>query len=95
MYFGAKRTKSALAERFCDLVGEPPMHDLTKWRLALASRALRGANVPIAQIADDAGYESEAAFTRAFEREFGMPPGRGEKLPNAARRFRPRRTHLR
>jgi AraC family transcriptional regulator, alkane utilization regulator len=67
-------SRSALAERFTTLLGEPPMQYLTRWRLALAARSLRASNEAIGRIADQSGYESEAAFTRAFKREFGMPP---------------------
>ncbi len=67
-------SRSALAERFVDMIGEPPMQYLTRWRLALAARALRTSFDPIAHIAERSGYESEAAFTRAFKRAFGMPP---------------------
>lgn len=67
-------SRSALAERFAQLIGEPPMQYLTRWRLALAARSLRESNEPILRIAGDVGYESEAAFNRAFKREFGMPP---------------------
>jgi len=67
-------SRSALAERFAALVGEPPMQYLTQWRLALAARALREGREPIVRIAEQVGYESEAAFNRAFKREFGMPP---------------------
>jgi AraC-like DNA-binding protein len=67
-------SRSALAERFALLIGEPPMQYLTRWRLALAARALKDGNDPIVRVAADVGYESEAAFNRAFKREFGMPP---------------------
>jgi AraC-like DNA-binding protein len=67
-------SRSALAERFAALVGEPPMQHLKRWRLALAAQALRAGQEAIGRIADRSGYESEAAFTRAFRREFGMPP---------------------
>jgi AraC family transcriptional regulator, alkane utilization regulator len=67
-------SRSAFAERFVDMIGEPPMQYLTGWRLALAARALRSSSDPIARIAERSGYESEAAFTRAFKRGFGMPP---------------------
>lgn len=67
-------SRSALAERFALLIGEPPMQYLTGWRLALAARALKEGNEPIIRIAEQVGYESEAAFNRAFKREFGMPP---------------------
>ncbi len=67
-------SRSALAERFALLIGEPPMQYLMKWRLALAARALKEGNDTILRVADQVGYESEAAFNRAFKREFGMPP---------------------
>ncbi len=70
----AGMSRSALAERFTQLIGEPPMQYLTRWRLALAARALREGNDSILRIAGRVGYESEAAFNRAFKREFGMPP---------------------
>jgi AraC-like DNA-binding protein len=66
-------SRSALADRFAALVGEPPMQYLTRWRLALAARALR-AGEAIVRVAEHSGYESDAAFSRAFKREFGMPP---------------------
>jgi AraC family transcriptional regulator, alkane utilization regulator len=67
-------SRSALGERFAALVGEPPMQYLMRWRLALAAQSLRSAGEPIARVAARTGYESEAAFNRAFKREFGMPP---------------------
>ena len=68
-------SRSSLAERFTSMVGEPPMQYLTRWRLALAAQMLRGGRDPVARIAGKCGYESEAAFSRAFKREFGAPPG--------------------
>ncbi len=67
-------SRSALAERFATLVGEPPMQYLTRWRLALAAQALRAGAEPLARVAARSGYETEAAFSRAFKREFGVPP---------------------
>ena len=67
-------SRSALAERFSALVGESPMQYLTRWRLALAAQALRAGGEAIARVAERSGYESEAAFNRAFKREFGVPP---------------------
>jgi len=67
-------SRSALAERFAELVGESPMQYLIRWRLALAAKALRSGNETLARIAQRCGYESEAAFNRAFKREFGAPP---------------------
>jgi AraC family transcriptional regulator, alkane utilization regulator len=67
-------SRSALAERFTTMIGEPPMQYLTRWRLTLAAQALRAGNQSIARIAEQSGYDSEASFTRAFKREFGVPP---------------------
>jgi len=67
-------SRSGLAERFSALVGESPMQYLMRWRLALAAQMLRTGKEPIARIAERSGYESEAAFNRAFKREFGLPP---------------------
>jgi AraC-like DNA-binding protein len=78
-------SRSALAERFTELVGESPIQYLLRWRLALAAQALRDGNQPLARIAERSGYESEAAFNRAFRREFGMPPaGWRRAAPEAA-----------
>lgn len=67
-------SRSVLAERFAALLGEPPMQYLMRWRMALAARALKEGREPVVRIAEQVGYESEAAFNRAFKREFGMPP---------------------
>ena len=72
-------SRSLLAERFVDLIGEPPMQYLTHWRLALAAQALRTGNDTIARIAERCGYESESSFNRAFKREFAMPPSAWRK----------------
>jgi len=68
-------SRSVFAERFTSLVGVPPMHYLTLWRMQLAAELLRGGRGTVAQIAFEVGYESEAAFSRAFKREFGASPG--------------------
>ena len=70
----AALSRSALAEKFAALVREPPMQYLSRWRLALAAQALRAGLEPISRIAERSGYDSEAAFGRAFKREFGKPP---------------------
>jgi AraC-like DNA-binding protein len=67
-------SRSAFAERFSRLVGEPPMRYLARQRLLQASALLRDTAEPIARIAFKVGYESEASFTRAFKREHGVPP---------------------
>jgi AraC-like DNA-binding protein len=72
-------SRSALAERFSELVGESPMQYLIRWRLALAAQVLRDGREPIARVAERSGYESEASFSRAFKREFGAPPAAWRK----------------
>ncbi|MFO1310641.1 MAG: AraC family transcriptional regulator [Burkholderiales bacterium] len=67
-------SRSGLARRFPELLGVPPMQYLAQWRLQLAAHHLRAADRPLAAVAEDVGYESEAAFNRAFKREFGVPP---------------------
>ena len=66
--------KGPPGERFTSLVGESPIQYLMRWRLALAAQMLREGREPIIRIAERSGYDSEAAFGRAFKREFGVPP---------------------
>jgi len=68
-------SRSAFAERFTSLVGQPPMHYLTLWRMQVAAQHLREGRGSMAQIASEVGYESEEAFSRAFKRQFGKSPG--------------------
>ncbi len=67
-------SRSALYERFVQLVGQPPMHYLAQWRMQVASQLLLQSTLNVASIALETGYESEAAFSRAFKRLVGMPP---------------------
>ncbi len=67
-------SRSTFAERFTALIGQPPMKYLTNWRMQVAAHKLREGRLSIGQIAFDIGYDSEAAFTRAFKRELGVPP---------------------
>ncbi len=69
-------SRSSLVERFTRYLSEPPMAYLIRWRLQLAARALASTSRGVAEIAEDVGYESEAAFNRAFKRKFGLPPAR-------------------
>ncbi|HET7199915.1 MAG TPA: AraC family transcriptional regulator [Burkholderiales bacterium] len=75
-------SRSALAQRFADLLGQPPMQYLTRWRLTLAAAALGSSDRAIAQVAEEFGYESESAFNRAFKREFEMPPAAWRRQRN-------------
>jgi AraC-like DNA-binding protein len=68
-------SRSAFAARFTALVGEPAMHYLARWKMNLALSWLRENDTPIIELANRLGYESEAAFSRAFKRFIGVPPG--------------------
>jgi len=77
-------SRSALHERFIELIGQPPMHYLANWRMQLGARLLREGNATVATIAQEVGYDSEAAFARAFKRLVGAPPAawrRTQRLP--------------
>jgi AraC-like DNA-binding protein len=67
-------SRSLLADRFTDMVGQPPMQYLALWRMQLASRRLLEGE-PVAEVAGAVGYESEAAFSRAFKKLVGQAPG--------------------
>jgi len=69
-------SRSVLAERFRHYLGEPPISYLTRWRLQLGAQMLKSTSRSVAEIAAEVGYESEAAFNRAFKREYGLPPAR-------------------
>lgn len=69
-------SRSVLAQRFRQYLGNPPLAYLTRWRLQLSAQMLHATSHSVAQIAAEAGYESEAAFNRAFKREFSDPPAR-------------------
>jgi AraC-like DNA-binding protein len=69
-------SRSGLAERFTHYLGEPPMTYLARWRLQLAAHLLVSTRQNVIEVAGRVGYESEAAFNRAFSRAHGMPPGR-------------------
>lgn len=78
-------SRSALHERFVQFVGQPPMHYLALWRIQLGAQLLRDTRRTVAAIAQDVGYESEAAFSRAFRRAAGLPPAswRRQAIPRA------------
>lgn len=68
-------SRSALAERFIQTLGVPPMHYLATWRMQLARQELLHGRKSLLEIAELVGYESEAAFARAFKRIVGCSPG--------------------
>ena len=72
----AGTSRSVLAERFRHYLNETPMAYLTRWRLRLGAQMLTSTSHSVSQIAVEVGYESEAAFNRAFKREFEFPPAK-------------------
>jgi AraC-like DNA-binding protein len=73
-------SRSALAERFTQFVGQPLMQYLANWRMQLAANHLLSGLESVAAIANRVGYDSEAAFSRAFKKSVGTPPGQWRKL---------------
>ena len=72
-------SRSVLAQRFTELVGETPMRYLANWRMQLAKQMMREGAYSLQDVATRVGYESEAAFNRAFKRSTGSPPGTWRK----------------
>jgi len=77
-------SRSALHDRFVALVGQAPMQYLTQWRMQVASRLLLEGRASVASVALDVGYDSEAAFARAFKRLVGLPPATWRRAREAA-----------
>ena len=71
----AAASRSVLADRFNDLVGYPPIQYLARWRMQIAAKRLMDPSAKVAAIAHEVGYESEAAFSRAFKKFVGQSPG--------------------
>jgi AraC-like DNA-binding protein len=81
-------SRSVLHERFAHFIGQPPMQYLGQWRMQLAAERLRDSDAKLIEVALDVGYESEAAFSRAFRRAVGESPGswrRGSRSHSAGR----------
>ena len=76
---GGAGVLAKLAERFQQLVGSSPMQYLTQWRMLLAANLLSRSSAPLARIAEDVGYQTDTAFSRAFRREYGAPPAAWRK----------------
>lgn len=68
-------SRSNLAKRFTEMVGQPPMAYLTQWRLQVAANLLAQSGIKISAVAAEVGYDSEAAFSRAFKKSTGQAPG--------------------
>ncbi|MGW6129660.1 AraC family transcriptional regulator [Cellulomonas sp. NPDC055163] len=77
-------SRSVLAERFGAVVGQPPMQYLARWRLQVAARLLESGDATVRRAAAAVGYESEAAFSRAFTRYAGQPPGSWRRARRSA-----------
>jgi AraC-like DNA-binding protein len=77
-------SRSALAERFAHFVGQPPMQYLMRWRLQLAARLLADGETKVGAVAHEVGYESEAAFSRAFKKAVGVSPAAWRRRGSAA-----------
>lgn len=82
----AATSRSVLTERFSRFLGDSPLAYLAMWRMQLAARRLQTSRHTVLQVALEVGYESEAAFIRAFKREFRLPPAKYRKANVAQRR---------
>jgi AraC-like DNA-binding protein len=76
-------SRSAFSARFAALVGEPPMHYVTRWRMHVALGWLQEEKATLNELALRLGYQSEAAFSRAFKRFIGISPGAVRQSPGA------------
>jgi AraC family transcriptional regulator, activator of mtrCDE len=76
----AGMARTAFTQRFATVMGETPIHYLTSWRMQLADRMLRDRRLSVAQVAEQLGYATEAAFRRAFKRTRGVGPGRVRRV---------------
>ena len=80
----AGQSRAALAKRFVELIGQSPIQYLAGWRMHLARHLLKDSKLGIAEIAGRTGYESEAAFNRAFRRLVGEPPATWRQANNGS-----------
>lgn len=82
----AGMSRSSFAERFATLIGAAPLHYQTRWRLLLANEMLKGPDTRVSDIGRRVGYDSDAAFSRAFKAQFGYPPAQAMRGGYAALR---------
>jgi len=80
-------SRSAFAARFKELLGQAPLEYVTEWRMQKAVRLLQQPDKKLFEIAKSVGYESDAAFSKAFKRVLGVAPG--EHLRNDTQRAQP------
>jgi AraC-like DNA-binding protein len=78
-------SRSALHERFAEMIGQPPMQYLANWRMQVGAALLRNTTATVASVAQDVGYDSEAAFARAFKRLVGSSPAAWRRQTAPAR----------
>jgi AraC-like DNA-binding protein len=80
----AAMSRSIFSDRFTAAVGIPPLRYLTRWRLTIAADLLRAGKLKVTEVAHNAGYGSEAAFSRAFKAQFGYPPRDTRRIAQTA-----------
>ncbi|NLX13973.1 MAG: AraC family transcriptional regulator [Phycisphaerales bacterium] len=85
-------SRSVFSARFSELVGKPPLEYLTEWRMRKACVFLRTSQAGLKEVADQIGYESAAAFSKAFIRRVGIAPGAYRRLRDTPLIARPSRT---
>lgn len=78
----ASQSRATFARQFAALVGETPMAYLNQWRLCVAAKNIREGSATIESVAYSSGYNSAAAFSRAFKRQYGLPPAELRQLVN-------------
>ncbi len=76
-------SRSAFSARFTELVGEPAMHYAVRWKMQAALTRLRETDSSLAELGNSLGYDSEAAFSRAFKRIMGVSPGAARRTARA------------
>jgi AraC-like DNA-binding protein len=81
----AASSRSNVAKRFALLVGQPPMQYLTRWRMQVAANLLAQSGAKVATVGAEVGYDSEAAFSRAFKKATGLAPGAWREVRRTAR----------
>lgn len=79
----ASLSRATFAKRFTTAVGQPPLTYLTWWRMTTAARLLHRTDIQIHAIAQRCGYSSEYAFSKAFKREYGIPPNQYRRRQSA------------